>query len=84
MSSNGNSNDNDNADIVEYCPHCGEENEYSADGIGDAMLARCGGCGRWIVLCDRCGDHLKCAKCKWEGVAEGRNRREGFKAEDGE
>ena len=52
-------------DIAELCPHCGEENEYSSAIIGNAMTAKCKGCGRKIVLCDRCGDHSHCDKCKW-------------------
>lgn len=71
-------------DIVELCPHCGAENEYASAAIGDAMLAKCGECGRWIVLCDRCNDHTKCDKCGWCEVAKARNVKEGLETGDGE
>ena len=71
-------------DIVELCPHCGEENNYASKAIGDAMIVKCRGCGRWIVLCDRCEDHTHCNKCGWCTVAKAWNVQEGLETEESE
>lgn len=70
--------------IVELCPHCGAENTYANAEIGESMVEKCRGCGRWIVLCDRCEDHTRCEECEWCKVAESKNRKEGFETGDGE
>ena len=62
--------------VDEICPHCNEENHYLIKG--DKMTARCGSCGRVIVLCDKCeqmGGERDCANCKWCKVAEKANRK---------
>ena len=50
----------------EWCPHCEYENEYNVDE--NTWKIKCKGCGKIIVLCDKCytmnGDYRNCGKCK--------------------
>lgn len=66
--------------VDEICPHCDGENHYVIKG--EQMLDRCGDCGKWIVLCDKCvqmheqdGGIRDCAHCKWCDEAERKNKR---------
>lgn len=55
-----------NYEGVEYCPYCEYENEYDVDK--DTWKIKCKGCGKTIVLCDKCytmnGSFRNCSKCK--------------------
>ena len=51
---------------VEWCPHCEYENEYNVDE--NTWKIKCKGCGKTIVLCDKCytmnGSFRDCGRCK--------------------
>ena len=82
MENENKKNDSGKMTVIETCPHCETTNELVADE--NQMIAECSGCGKCIVLCDKClalnpdVSNRPCDKCKFCDLANFMNHLRGF------